>query len=84
MELPVFFQAGQFLQAALLGAGLCLWYDLLRAVRRAIPASTPLADGAFLLTVLPSLLAFALYPGRGQFRLFFFPAIALGAAAGTM
>ena len=37
-----------------------------------------LADTLFALVFFLSLLAFALYPGRGQFRLFFFPALLLG------
>ena len=37
-------------------------------------------DALFLLLLFLSLLGFALYAGQGQFRLFFFPGILLGAA----
>ena len=80
MELPVLFQAEQFAQAVLLGGLLGLVYDLLRAPRKLLPKLTGVLDALFLLALLLSLLFFALYAGQGQFRLFFFPGILLGAA----
>ena len=80
MELPVLFQAEQFAQALLLGGLLGLVYDLLRAPRRVRPKLGTLLDALFLLLLFLSLLGFALYVGQGQFRLFFFPGILLGAA----
>ena len=69
MELPVSSQALQFAQAALLSVGLCLFYDLLRALRRLCPRVTGAADVLFALTLGVSLLLFALLAGGGQFRL---------------
>ena len=80
MELPVLFQAEQFAQALLLGGLLGLVYDLLRAPRRFLPKLGTMLDALFLLLLFLSLLGFALYVGQGQFRLFFFPGILLGAA----
>lgn len=80
MELPVLFQAEQFAQAVLLGGLLGLVYDLLRAPRKLLPKLAGILDALFLLALLLSLLFFALYAGQGQFRLFFFPGILLGAA----
>ena len=80
MELPVLFQAEQFAQAVLLGGLLGLVYDLLRAPRRFLPKLGTMLDALFLLLLFLSLLGFALYAGQGQFRLFFFPGILLGAA----
>ena len=80
MELPVLFQAEQFAQALLLGGLLGLVYDLLRAPRKFLPKLAGILDALFLLALLLSLLFFALYAGQGQFRLFFFPGILLGAA----
>ena len=80
MELPVLFQAEQFAQAVLLGGLLGLVYDLLRAPRKLLPKLAGVLDALFLLALLLSLLFFALYAGQGQFRLFFFPGILLGAA----
>ena len=81
MELPVFFQAEQAALAALLGVLLAALYDLLRALRRVLPGASGFADGLFALVFFLSMLAFALYPGQGVFRLGFFLEIALGAAA---
>ena len=81
MELPVFFQAEQAALAALLGVLLAALYDLLRALRRVLPGAAGFADGLFALVFFLSMLAFALYPGQGVFRLGFFWEIALGAAA---
>ena len=80
MELPVSLQAAQFLWAAALGIALALFYDLLRALRRRHPRLTRPADALFCIVLLPALLLFALYAGRGRFRLFFYPAIFLGGA----
>ena len=80
MELPVFFQAEQAALAALLGVLLAALYDLLRALRRVLPGAAGFADGLFALVFFLSMLAFALYPGQGVFRLGFFLEIALGAA----
>ena len=79
MELPIALQTVQFLLSALLGAGLGLWYDLLRSVRRRW-GLTALLDSLFGLTVAVALLLFALTAGRGEFRLFFFGGIFCGAA----
>lgn len=58
-----------------------LVYDLLRAPRRFLPKARDNAGTrCFLLLLFLSLLGFALYAGQGQFRLFFFPGILLGAA----
>jgi len=78
MELPVTLQAVQFAEAFALGLGLGLLYDLFRAVRRVHPHTTRLLDALFCLLLLFSLLLFALYPGRGEFRLFFYLGIGLG------
>ena len=72
MELPVFFQAEQAALAALLGVLLAALYDLLRALRRVLPGAAGFADGLFALVFFLSMLAFALYPGQGVFRLGFF------------
>ena len=69
MELPVFFQAEQAALAALLGVLLAALYDLLRALRRVLPGAAGFADGLFALVFFLSMLAFALYPGQGVFRL---------------
>ena len=45
------------------------------------PALRVLRTGCFALVFFLSMLAFALYPGQGVFRLGFFLEIALGAAA---
>ena len=76
MELPVFFQAEQAALAALLGVLLAALYDLLRALRRVLPGAAGFADGLFALVFFLSMLAFALYPGQGVFRLGFFLEIA--------
>ncbi|MCI8525051.1 MAG: hypothetical protein HFF17_03845 [Oscillospiraceae bacterium] len=80
MEQPVSLHAAQFLLACGLGAALGLFYDLLRALRRRRPRLTRGLDALYCAVLLPALLLFALYAGRGQFRLFFYPALALGAA----
>lgn len=81
MELPVTAQAVQFGLSALLGVGLGLVYDLLRALRRHIRKLTALLDAVFCLTVLCALLLLALYVGHGQLRVFMIPGVALGATA---
>lgn len=80
MNLPVVWQIGQFLWSVGLGAALALVWTLLRAMRTLRPGLTHLCDALFGLLLTPTLLLFALYAGHGQFRLFFFPGIALGAA----
>ena len=80
MELPVLFQAEQLALAIVLGGVLGLFYDLLRAPRKLLPKLGTMLDALFLLALLLSLLLFALYVGQGQFRLFFFPGMFLGAA----
>ena len=42
-----------------------------------LPKLAGILDALFLLALLLSLLFFALYAGRGQFRLFFFPGFCL-------
>lgn len=81
MELPVTAQAVQFGLSALLGVGLGLVYDLLRALRRHAKKLTALLDAVFCLTVLCALLLLALYVGHGQLRVFMIPGVALGATA---
>ena len=81
MTLPVLFQLGQFGLSLCLGAALGLLYTLLGAVRAVRPRLTALCDGIFGHILLPALLLFALSVGRGEFRLFFYPGILLGAAA---
>jgi len=78
MELPIALQARQFLLAGGLGLALGVLYDLLRALRRARPRTGPLWDLVFGFLLTPSLALFALYAGRGAFRLFFLPGAALG------
>ena len=80
MELPLRLQAAQFAAALLFGLLCGVVYDLLRAPRRRIPALTVPADLLYALFLLLGLLALALYVGGGRLRLFFYPAIALGAA----
>lgn len=80
MELPLRLQAAQFAAALLFGLLCGVVYDLLRAPRCRIPALTVPADLLYALFLLLGLLALALYVGGGRLRLFFYPAIALGAA----
>jgi len=79
MELPVSLQGAQFAGAFALGLALAAAYDLFRAVRRAHPRLTRPLDALYCLLLLISLLLYALYPGRGEFRVFFYPGIFLGA-----
>ena len=78
MELPVSFQAAQFGLSVLFALGLGLLYDWLRSVRRTVPALQDVCDGLFCLLLGAGLLLFALYVGRGQFRLFFFVGMLAG------
>lgn len=80
MSQPVLGQLRQFLLAAVLGGGLAVFSTLLRAVRLLRPRLTHLCDALFGLVLTPALLLLALYAGAGRFRLFFVPALALGAA----
>ena len=71
----------QSLQFALCGAlGICLaiFYDVLRAMRREWHIPAWMMDVLFSLGCLVSMLLFALYPGRGEFRLFMFLGVILG------
>lgn len=64
---------------ALLGLGLCLAYDLLRALRQLCPRTGLAADALFGLLLTASFLSFALTAGQGQFRLYVFLAVFLTA-----
>ena len=79
MEIPVSAQALTFAQGALLGLGLCLAYDLLRALRQLCPRTGLAADALFGLLLTASFLFFALTAGKGQFRLYVFLAVFLTA-----
>lgn len=79
MEIPVSAQALTFAQGALLGLGLCLAYDLLRALRQLCPRTGFAADALFGLLLAASFLSFALTAGQGQFRLYVFLAVFLTA-----
>ncbi len=79
MEIPVSAQALTFAQGALLGLGLCLVYDLLRALRQLLPRAGTAADALFGLLLAASFLSFALTAGQGQFRLYVFLAVFLTA-----
>ena len=63
MEIPVSAQALTFAQGVLLGLGLCLAYDLLRALRRLFPQTGFAADALFGLLLTASFLSFALTAG---------------------
>ena len=69
MELPVSVQLRELLLALGVGAVFGLLNDLLRPLRRS-RFSTALLDLLWCLTVLATLLLFALYVGRGRLRLF--------------
>ncbi len=79
MEIPVSQQALTFAQGTLLGLGLCVCYDALRALRRRCPRGTLFADVLFGLLLAAAFLLFALTYGGGQFRLYLFPAVGLTA-----
>ena len=66
MEIPVSAQALTFAQGALLGLGLCLAYDLLRALRQLCPRTGLAADALFGLLLTASFLFFALTAGQGR------------------
>ena len=72
MEIPVSQQALTFAQGTLLGLGLCVCYDALRALRRRCPRRTLFADVLFGLLLAAAFLLFALTYGGGQFRLYLF------------
>lgn len=76
MELPVGLQLRELELALALGAALGLVYDLLRPLRRG-RGLTALTDLVYVTAVFLSLLAFALYAGRGRLRLFALGAMAL-------
>ena len=70
MEIPVSAQALTFAQGGRRrGCGLCLAYDLLRALRQLCPRTGLAADALFGLLLTASFLSFALTAGQGQFRL---------------
>ena len=79
MEIPVSQQALTFAQGTLLGLGLCVCYDALRALRRRCPRGTMFADVLFGLLLAAAFLLFALTYGGGQFRLYLFLAVGLTA-----
>ena len=79
MEQPVVFQLWQMGAAAVVGAAIALFYDVLRLLRRSWPRLTLPLDVVFVAVLTPSLLLLALYGGRGQFPLFFYPLLILGA-----
>ena len=79
MEQPVVFQLWQMGAAAVVGAAMTLFYDVLRLLRRSWPRLTLPLDVVFVAVLTPSLLLLALYGGRGQFPLFFYPLLILGA-----
>ena len=79
MEIPVSQQALTFAQGTLLGLGLCVCYDALRALRRRCPRGTLFADVLFGLLLAAAFLLFALTYGGGQFRLYLFLAVGLTA-----
>ena len=83
MEIPVSAQALTFAQGALLGLGLCLAYDLLRALRQLCPRTGLAADALFGLLLTASFLSFALTAGQGQFRLYVFLAAYAARVPGT-
>ena len=69
----------EFSASMLLGLALGVFYDALRALRRLRARLTLPLDVLFALTFAAALLLFALYPGRGLFRLFAFAGLVLGA-----
>ena len=71
-------QLGQFLLAVSLGCGLAVLWALHSAVSGVLPRLRAVLDVLFGLLLLPVNLLFALYVGGGRFRLYYFPAIALG------
>ncbi|MGI6181927.1 MAG: spore cortex biosynthesis protein YabQ [Agathobaculum sp.] len=82
MTLPVQAQFALVLQSVLLGAGLALFYDSLRAVRiyfRLGSVKTALCDTVFCLVMLAAVFEFAIARAAAQTR-YYVPA---GAAAGT-
>ena len=79
MELPLALQGAQLGAAALTGAALGLIYDALRVLRRHSRAQAAL-DALFVLACALALVRLTLLPGRGEFRLYFFPALLVGTA----
>ncbi len=76
MELPVSLQLRELELALAVGLGLAWSYELLRPLRRG-RLTTALADGGWCLSVMLSLLGFALWAGRGRLRIFAAAAMAL-------
>lgn len=79
MELPVSLQGWQFCACLLAGLALAGIYDLLKMLRRLLHWPYWPMDIIFCPIMLLTVPALALYVGAGDFRLFFFPAVALGA-----
>ena len=81
MPLPVGLQLLQGWLSLLLGAGLGLWYDLLRGLRRTAgnAAVTALADLLFWIPAGTALFALGMGPGQGQLRLFMLLSAGCGA-----
>ncbi|MBE6954895.1 MAG: hypothetical protein E7449_03170 [Ruminococcaceae bacterium] len=78
MQQSVALQSLQFVLCGALGLALAVFYDALRALRRECHVPAWIADLLFCLGCLASMLLFALYPGRGEFRLFMFLGLILG------
>ena len=70
MELPLSLQGVQFLLSALVGLAYGIHYDILRGLRRTLPAAKHLLDFWFALTFLIGNLLLALYVGNGEYRIF--------------
>ncbi|MBE6992608.1 MAG: hypothetical protein E7430_08550 [Ruminococcaceae bacterium] len=79
MELPVSLQSWQFCACLLAGLALAAIYDILKMLRRLTRLPYWPMDIIFSLVLLLTVPALALYVGGGDFRLFFFPALVLGA-----
>ena len=77
MQLPLALQTVQFLLSALLGVSMSLLYDVFRAIRGRVKAAC-LLDGLFGLVLVLGMLLFALYPGRGEFRIFMYIGMLFG------
>lgn len=80
MRFSIAFQTVVFLQAVVLGIGLGVVYDVLRAIRRLTSHAgvTALCDGIFWMTVLLSGFVFVLTAAQGEGRAY----IALGGLLG--
>jgi hypothetical protein len=83
MELPVAKQAAQAALAFILGSGLGLVYDFIKAFRLRLRSGlgTALLDVVFCTAAALCLFAFGLGPGEGRLRLFMLIFVGLGGAA---